>query len=192
LRATRHLMSISVTTPTRPGEVEGRDYHFVTPQKFNLMLNKQEFLHARYSTTIGGTPRQPVDEALTEGRDVVFDIDWRVPSSSSSPPARTSSACSSCRPYGGVERRLQSRARDQDVVAKRMSRWWTRSATGRVPHHRQSRGGESVANVQAISQPSGCARNDRWGSPISSRGCARDSRDRRRPPFIFVPYHQRA
>src|SRR6185295_13369804 len=72
-------MSVSYTTrPRRPGEKEGRDYHFTTPQKFNLMLNNQEFLeHAKVFDNWYGTPRQPVEDALAEGRDVVFDIDWQ-------------------------------------------------------------------------------------------------------------------
>jgi guanylate kinase len=119
-------MSISVTTrPRRPGEVEGRDYHFVTPQQFNLMLNKQEFLeHAKVFDHHYGTPAKPVEEALSEGRDVVFDIDWQgtqqlkqsagedVVSVFIFPPSTVE-----------LERRLQTRARDpKDVVAKRMAK----------------------------------------------------------------------
>jgi guanylate kinase len=119
-------MSISYTTrPRRPGEVEGRDYHFVTPQQFNIMLNKQEFLeHAKVFDHHYGTPRKPVDDALAAGRDVVFDIDWQgtqqlrlaagddVVSVFILPPSTVE-----------LERRLQTRARDpKDVVAKRMAK----------------------------------------------------------------------
>jgi guanylate kinase len=119
-------MSISYTTrPRRPGEVEGRDYHFTTPQKFNLMLNKQEFLeHAKVFDHYYGTPRKPVEDALAEGRDVVFDIDWQGTQQLREeaeddlvtvfilPPSTME-----------LERRLQARARDpKDVVAKRMAK----------------------------------------------------------------------
>jgi len=149
-------MSISVTTrPRRPGEVEGRDYHFVTPQKFNLMLNKQEFLeHAKVFDHYYGTPRQPVDEALTEGRDVVFDIDWQG-TQQLKQSAREDVVSVFILPPSTVEleRRLQSRARDpKDVVAKRMSK-----VVDEISHwaeydyiivNREVE--ESVANVQAI------------------------------------------
>ena len=73
------LMSISTTTrPIRPGEKDNRDYHFVDPTEFNLMVNRQEFLeHAKVFGNYYGTPRSAVEEALASGSDVVFDIDWQ-------------------------------------------------------------------------------------------------------------------
>lgn len=72
-------MSISVTTrPKRPGEVPGADYHFTDATEFNLMINRQEFLeYAKVFDNYYGTPRAPVERALAEGRDVLFDIDWQ-------------------------------------------------------------------------------------------------------------------
>ncbi|MBO39485.1 MAG: guanylate kinase [Rhodospirillaceae bacterium] len=72
-------MSISTTTrPIRPGEKDSRDYHFVDPTEFNLMVNRQEFLeHAKVFGNYYGTPRVAVEEALAGGSDVVFDIDWQ-------------------------------------------------------------------------------------------------------------------
>ena len=72
-------MSISATTrPKRPGEVSGRDYHFVDPSEFNLMINRDELLeYAKVFDHYYGTPRVPVEEALAAGRDVLFDIDWQ-------------------------------------------------------------------------------------------------------------------
>ncbi len=73
------IMSISVTTrKPRPGEVDGRDYHFITLQRFGEMRDKGELLE--YAEVFGnfyGTPKKPVDEALAKGRDVLFDIDWQ-------------------------------------------------------------------------------------------------------------------
>jgi guanylate kinase len=73
------IMSVSVTTrPPRPGEVEGRDYYFVSKERFAQMRDRGELLE--YAEVFGnfyGTPRRPVEEALSQGRDVLFDIDWQ-------------------------------------------------------------------------------------------------------------------
>jgi guanylate kinase len=72
-------MSVSATTrPPRPGEVDGKDYHFVDLATFKDMVANQQFLE--WAHVFGhryGTPRAPVDAALAEGRDVLFDIDWQ-------------------------------------------------------------------------------------------------------------------
>jgi guanylate kinase len=72
-------LSVSATTrPMREGEIDGIDYHFVSGERFNEMLQKDELLehtnltHGRYY----GTPRAPVEEALAAGRDVLFVLDW--------------------------------------------------------------------------------------------------------------------
>lgn len=72
-------MSVSATTrPIRPGEVDGADYHFVSLDRFKDMAANGEFLE--WAHVFGhryGTPHAPVDKALSEGRDVLFDIDWQ-------------------------------------------------------------------------------------------------------------------
>src|SRR6185295_6470108 len=72
-------MSVSVTTRAkRPNEVEGEDYVFVTPQRFEQMVAEGAFLEQ--ATVFGnryGTPKAAVDKLLGEGRDVLFDIDWQ-------------------------------------------------------------------------------------------------------------------
>ena len=72
-------MSVSVTTrPPRPGEVHGRDYHFISKDVFTRQRDAGELLE--YAEVFGnfyGTPRKPVEEALARGRDVLFDIDWQ-------------------------------------------------------------------------------------------------------------------
>jgi guanylate kinase len=72
-------MSVSATTrPIRPGEEDGRDYHFVDLEGFRAMVASGEFLEwAHVFDHRYGTPRGPVEEALAEGRDVLFDIDWQ-------------------------------------------------------------------------------------------------------------------
>ncbi len=72
-------MSISVTTrKPRPGEMDGQDYYFITQPAFDKMVAAGDLLE--YATVFGnsyGTPKKPVEEALTKGRDVLFDIDWQ-------------------------------------------------------------------------------------------------------------------
>ena len=78
-KETNISMSVSATTrPKRPGEVEGRDYYFIDPTEFNLMVNRRELLeHAKVFGHYYGTPRAPVKNALEAGSDVIFDIDWQ-------------------------------------------------------------------------------------------------------------------
>jgi guanylate kinase len=72
-------MSVSATTrPIRPGEVDGRDYHFVDVARFKEMVADGAFLEwAHVFDHRYGTPRAPVDALLAAGRDVLFDIDWQ-------------------------------------------------------------------------------------------------------------------
>jgi guanylate kinase len=71
--------SISVTTrPRRASEVEGRHYHFIDRPAFERMREHGELLEwAEVHGNFYGTPRAPVERALAEGRDVLFDIDWQ-------------------------------------------------------------------------------------------------------------------
>lgn len=74
------LISVSATTRAmRPGEVDGTHYYFVSRENFEDMIAKGDMLeHALvYNNYLYGTPRAPVEKALSEGRDVLFDIDWQ-------------------------------------------------------------------------------------------------------------------
>ena len=72
-------MSVSVTTRSpRPGEVDGKDYHFIAHEDFRRLRDRDDLLE--YAEVFGnfyGTPKRPVVEALHAGRDVLFDIDWQ-------------------------------------------------------------------------------------------------------------------
>ena len=119
-------LSVSITTrPKRPGEVDGMDYHFLDPTEFNLMLNRRELLeHAKVFDHYYGTPRGAVEEALSSGRDVLFDIDWQGEQQLKQ-AARNDLASVFILPPSTEElaRRLQSRAQDSaDVVAARMAK----------------------------------------------------------------------
>ena len=117
--------SVSYTTrQMRPNEIEGRDYHFVTPAKFAKMVKANEFFeHANVFDHRYGTPKMPVTEALAAGRDVLFDIDWQG-TQQLKERAREDLVSVFILPPGHdeLERRLRSRAQDSaDVVAKRMA-----------------------------------------------------------------------
>jgi len=72
-------MSVSATTrPKRPGEIEDVDYHFVDDAEFDRMIAAGEFVEwANVFDHRYGTPKAPVKQALREGRDILFDIDWQ-------------------------------------------------------------------------------------------------------------------
>ena len=72
-------MSISATTrPMRPGEVEGRDYHFVDEAEFQRLVDGDELAEWAYVFDHRyGSPKEPIKEALKAGRDTLFDIDWQ-------------------------------------------------------------------------------------------------------------------
>lgn len=72
-------ISISATTrPRRAGEVHGQDYYFVSTDEFREMVDAGEMLeHAKVFDNYYGTPREPVEKALSAGKDVIFDIDWQ-------------------------------------------------------------------------------------------------------------------
>jgi guanylate kinase len=72
--------SVSVTTrAARAGEIDGAHYHFRDQNEFDRMVTSGELLE--WARVLGrhcyGTPRAPVEQALAEGRDMVFDIDWQ-------------------------------------------------------------------------------------------------------------------
>jgi guanylate kinase len=117
-------MSVSVTTrKPRPGEVDGRDYIFVDEAKFKRMADTGELLEwARVFDNFYGTPRAPIEAAVANGQDVLFDIDWQGAQQLSEkmkhdvvrvfilPPSAAS-----------LEERLRARAQDpEDVLRKRM------------------------------------------------------------------------
>jgi len=119
-------MSISYTTrPPRPGELDGVDYFFTSKDEFRDLINDNAFLeHAEVFGHFYGTPRKFVEDNLSAGIDVIFDIDWQgthqlkgqmhadVVGVFILPPSMAE-----------LEKRLKNRAQDADeVVAKRMKK----------------------------------------------------------------------
>ena len=119
-------MSVSATTrPRRPGEVHGVDYAFVEPHEFRAMIDDKKLLeYAKVFDYYYGTPRQPVEEALASGRDILFDIDWQgtqqLAEHAGEDLIRVFILPPSTRE---LERRLKTRAQDSaSVVANRMAK----------------------------------------------------------------------
>ena len=119
-------LSVSATTrPRRPGEVEGKHYHFLSPQDFSTHINKSYFLE--YAKVFGyyyGTPATPVLDRLKNGQDILFDIDWRG-TQQLKDAARDDLVTVFILPpsTAELERRLFTRAQDsEEVVAMRMSK----------------------------------------------------------------------
>lgn len=126
-------LSISVTTrERRASEIDGVHYHFISRRKFELMRDGGELLEwAEVHGNYYGTPREPVERALEEGRDILFDIDWQgtqqlyqrmrsdVVSVFVLPPTAEE-----------LKARLERRAEDSDeVIARRL-----RNAAEEIPH----------------------------------------------------------
>jgi guanylate kinase len=114
--------SISVTTrPTRPGEVDGSDYVFVSLSQFQSMVDGEELLES--AEVFGhsyGTPKQKVLDTLAAGKDIIFDIDWQG-TQQLAQLARTDLISIFILPPSTeeLERRLRSRAQDEEVVVER-------------------------------------------------------------------------
>ncbi|RDD62591.1 guanylate kinase [Ferruginivarius sediminum] len=119
-------LSISVTTrPQRPGEREGVDYTFVDDATFARMREEGAFLeHARVFGNYYATPRAAVEEALNQGQDVLFDIDWQG-TQQLRESARDDLVSVFILPPSTEElaRRLHKRAQDpEEVVRQRMAK----------------------------------------------------------------------
>jgi guanylate kinase len=127
-------LSVSVTTRRqRPGEVDGRDYHFVDAARFDAMVANDQLLEwAHVFGNRYGTPGAPVDAALSRGRDVLFDIDWQGTQQLRERANRDLVSIFVLPPsIPDLERRLRARAQDSDEViharmtkaADEMSHW---------------------------------------------------------------------
>lgn len=124
---TNIAFSVSATTRApRAGEQDGREYYFRSRADFQDMVDAGQMLeHAEVFDNLYGSPQGPVEEAILDGRDVLFDIDWQggqqirnsalaedVVSIFILPPS-----------IAELERRLRGRAQDSDeVIAARMQK----------------------------------------------------------------------
>jgi guanylate kinase len=119
-------LSVSATTRAkRPGETAGRDYIFTDATSFDLMVNRGEFLeYAKVFGNYYGTPRAPVEQAMQNGLDVLFDIDWQG-TQQLAEKARADLVSIFILPPSArdLEKRLHSRAQDSaEEISKRMAK----------------------------------------------------------------------
>jgi guanylate kinase len=159
-REPRIQFSVSYTTrPPRPKEIPGRDYHFVSPERFAEMIENNEFLeHAQVFDNFYGTGVRSVEEALANGEQLLLEIDWqgarqvraRLPQAISIfilPPSRDA-----------LEARLKGRSTDSaQVIARRL-----RDAAQDLGHWAEfdyvvinDRFEQAIADLQAIVQDRG-------------------------------------
>lgn len=126
-------LSVSVTTRARrPSEIDGVHYRFISMRQFDILRDSGQLLEwAEVHGNCYGTPREPVEQALAAGRDVLFDIDWQG----------TQQLCQSMRSdvvsvfvlppsASELKARLERRAEDSgEVIARRL-----RNAGEEIPH----------------------------------------------------------
>ena len=149
-------MSISVTTRApRPAEQDGKDYFFIDETRYHTMVASHALLeHARVFDNYYGTPRSHVESQLSQGRDVLFDIDWQGTQQLKA-AARDDLVSIFVLPpsLDELARRLKERAQDsEEVVKRRMDR-----ANHEMSHWPEydyaiinNDVGESLAKVKAI------------------------------------------
>lgn len=121
--------SVSATTrKIRPGEEDGREYHFMDEQSFRDMVANGELLeHAHVFGNLYGSPRAPVEKALESGKDVLFDIDWQGAQqiANSAKGMHTLSIFLLPPSITELRKRLENRAQDDPkTIAHRMKKSW--------------------------------------------------------------------
>lgn len=128
------VLSISVTTrERRPSEIDGVHYHFISRRQFERMRDAGDLLEwAEVHGNFYGTPREAVDQALSEGRDVLFDIDWQGTQQLRQSPLSPDVISVFVLPPSAPElkARLERRAEDSaEIIARRL-----RNAAEEIPH----------------------------------------------------------
>ena len=131
LRAWDSDISFSVSATTRqprPGEVDGQDYHFVSVDSFKHDVADGEMLeHAHVFGNFYGSPKGPVQKAINEGRDVLFDIDWQGAQQITNSDLGKHTLSIFLLPPSITElrRRLESRGQDDaETIQRRMQKSW--------------------------------------------------------------------
>jgi len=123
------VFSVSATTRApRSGEENGKDYHFIPEPDFKSLVNDGDMLeHAHVFGNFYGSPRGPVQTAIDDGRDVLFDIDWQGAQQiqNSALGQHTLSIFLLPPSIGELRRRLESRGQDDaDTITRRMQKSW--------------------------------------------------------------------
>ena len=120
-----HLSISATTRDPRPGEHDGRDYHFVSGDKFQAMIQDDAFLEwAEVYGNHYGSPRGPIVEALERGESVLFDIDFQGAMKVHAQMPQDSVLIYVLPPsLAEMSRRLHARSQDsEEVIARRLAR----------------------------------------------------------------------
>lgn len=131
LRAWDPTINFSVSATTRaprPGEEDGTDYRFVGEEDFRQAVAEGEMLeHAHVFGNFYGSPKAPVQAAIDQGQDILFDIDWQGAQQIRNSDLNTHTLSIFLLPPSITElkRRLESRGQDDaETIAKRMGKSW--------------------------------------------------------------------
>ena len=169
------VMSVSVTTrPPRPGEVDGRDYHFIDRDEFFRLRDSGGLLEwAEVFGNYYGTPRHKVEDAFENGHDVLFDVDWQG-AQQIVEALRCDVVTIFLLPPSGHELagRLRRRAQDpEEVIARRMA-----GAAGEIAHWAEYQYvvvndvlEEALADIRAILRAEHLKRERRQGLSTFAR-----------------------
>jgi guanylate kinase len=114
-------LSVSFTTrPPRPGEIDGRDYHFVSRERFEAMLAEGEFLeHAEVYGNFYGTSKGSIAGDLDAGRDILLEIDWQGAAQVREHFPQAASIFILPPSFSALRTRLSGRGQDSDEVIER-------------------------------------------------------------------------
>ena len=170
------VMSVSVTTrPPRPGEVDGRDYHFISEEEFFSLRDSGGLLEwAEVFGNYYGTPRERVEEAFEKGHDVLFDVDWQG-AQQIVEALRCDVVTIFLLPPSGraLAERLRRRAQDpEEVIRRRMA-----GAAGEIAHWAEYQYvvindvlEEALADIRSILRAEHLKRERRQGLSAFARG----------------------
>ncbi len=117
--------SVSATTrPPRPGEIDGKHYHFITRSKFEKLVASGEFLEwAEFAGNYYGTPRQAVLNQINSGKSVVLEIELEGARQIRSSFAEAFSIFILPPSINELEKRIRGRGQDpEDAIARRLRR----------------------------------------------------------------------
>jgi guanylate kinase len=114
-------LSVSYTTrPPRPGETDGRDYHFIDRPQFETMLTDGEFLeHAEVYGNFYGTSKGSIERDLDAGRDVLLEIDWQGAEQVKQHFPQSASIFILPPTFNALRTRLAGRGQDSEEVIER-------------------------------------------------------------------------
>lgn len=134
LDSTSHIgVSVSHTTRSpRPGEIDGKDYHFVAKETFQTLIGESAFLeHAQVFDNFYGTSQRWVESELKDGRDVILEIDWQGAAQVRKLMPDAVSVFIAPPSIEALEQRLNNRGQDsQEIIERRM-----RDARSEMSHY---------------------------------------------------------